>query len=146
MKNPSSHLVDDRAGRDIDVGRGDGASLVRGHERRDGSNVIQGCGPRKQGSLLKTGDDLVAARDSLGKGLGDPASFDGDHANAVRTKLGGPLPAQPLERIESDLEAAQPWKGLRSAAAEGEDHARPFLIEQHVTESPIATLELFAGI
>src|SRR6266576_867667 len=124
MKNPSSHLVDDRAGGDIDVGRGDGASLVRGHERRDGSNVIQGCGPRKQGGLLKTGDDLVAALDSLGKGLGDSTGFDSDHADPVRTELGGPLPAKALERIEGDLEAAQPRKGLRPATAEGENDAR----------------------
>src|SRR5207244_7449927 len=95
-------------GRNIDVGRRDGASLVRGDECRDGSNVIQGCGPRKQGGLLKTGDDLVAALDSLGKGLGDSTGFDGDHADPVRTELGGPLPARRSSASRAILKPPNP--------------------------------------
>src|SRR5207245_8650439 len=101
------------------VGRSAGPSLAWGHEGRDRSDVIEGRGPGKQGSVLNARDDLVAARKCLGKGLRDPAGLDCHDPDAVRAELDGPLPAKRLERIEGDLETAHSGDGLRPPTAEG---------------------------
>jgi len=117
-----THLVHDRAARDVDVCGGHGAGLVRGHEGCHVAHVGQCRGPVQQGGLLDAGDDVLASWNGVGEGLGHPARFQGHDADAVAAELAGPLSAKPLDGVEGDLETSQPREGMGARSTERQDH------------------------
>jgi len=53
------------------------------------------------------------------KGLRDASRLEPQHPDAERTELGGPLPAEALDRVEGDARAARP--GMAEMRGRGDD-------------------------
>ncbi len=123
---PPTGLVHDRAAGDVHVGGRHGARQVRGHESRDVADVGECGGSFQQRGLLNASDDVVASWKVFGEGLRHAACLQGDDADAVRPELAGPLSAQTLESVESDLEASQAGERVTSKR-------RPCAENSHVT-------------